>query len=187
MARDPRVNLVFAHNLPRYIAIGVDPNDAQRLIARVERWEDWCRLWSEEAARHEALAEEARGKGRAVSAAEAYVRAAIYYHCGKHLFAGHAVEWRAAHDSVVPCHRRQALLNRSDCRQTALHPSCSNRLSLIDLSGCSFRTHLKGTTPSFPTRIDYRGFAGQPGAQFLEHQLRRVLDLPQCSSRTGFL
>jgi 2,6-dihydroxypseudooxynicotine hydrolase len=104
MTRDPQVDLIFSHNLPRYIAIGVDPNDAQRLIARIERWEDWCRLWSEEAARHEVLAEEARDKGRALSAAEAYVRAAIYYHCGKHLFAGHADEWRAAHDNVVRCY-----------------------------------------------------------------------------------
>jgi len=104
MTRDLRVDQIFSHNLPRYVAIGVDPNDAQRLIARIERWEDWCRLWSEEAARHEALAKEAKDKGRAVSAAEAYVRAAIYYHCGKHLFAGHPDEWRAAHESVVRCY-----------------------------------------------------------------------------------
>jgi hypothetical protein len=54
--------------------------------------------------RHEALAQEARSKGRALTAAEAYVRAAIYYHCGKHLFAGHPDQWRAAHDSVVRCY-----------------------------------------------------------------------------------
>jgi hypothetical protein len=103
MLRDPRVDLISLHNLPRYVAIGVDPNDAQRLIPRIERWEDWCRLWSEEAARHEALAKEAADKGRVVTAAEAYVRAAIYYHCGKHLFAGHADEFRAAHDRMVWC------------------------------------------------------------------------------------
>jgi hypothetical protein len=61
--RDPRVDLISLHNLPRYIAIGVDPNDAQRPLPRIERWEDWCRLWSEEAARHEALAKEAAYKG----------------------------------------------------------------------------------------------------------------------------
>lgn len=59
MSRDSQVDLIFSHNLPRYIAIGVDPNDAQRLKGRIERWEDWCRLWSEEAARHVALAQEA--------------------------------------------------------------------------------------------------------------------------------
>jgi len=104
MTRDPQVDLVFSHNLARYVATGVDPNDAQRLIARIERWEDWCRLWSEEAARHEALAKEATDRGRVVTAAEAYVRAAIYYHYGKHLFSGRADEWRATHDSVVRCY-----------------------------------------------------------------------------------
>jgi len=104
MTTDPQVDLVFSHNLARYVATGVDPNDAQRLIARIQRWEDWCRLWSEEAAQHEALAKEATDKGRVMSAAEAYVRAAIYYHYGKHLFAGHSDEWRAAHDSVVRCY-----------------------------------------------------------------------------------
>ena len=44
MARDPRVDLVFEHNLARYVATGIDPNDAQHLIGRIERWEDWCRL-----------------------------------------------------------------------------------------------------------------------------------------------
>ena len=33
MSREPQIDLVFAHNLARYVAIGVDPNDAQRLIA----------------------------------------------------------------------------------------------------------------------------------------------------------
>ena len=104
MTSDPQVDLVFAHNLARYIATGVDPNDAQRLIARIDRWENWCRVWSEEAASHEALAKEATHNCRALTAAEAYVRAAIYYHYGKHLFAGHLNEWRAAHDSVVRCY-----------------------------------------------------------------------------------
>jgi hypothetical protein len=35
-----------------------------------------------------------------VTAAEAYVRAAIYYHYGKHLFSGRADEWRAARPAV---------------------------------------------------------------------------------------
>ena len=90
VTRDPQIDQIFSHNLPRYVAIGVDPNDAQRLILRIERWEDWCRLWSEEAARHEALAKEAADQSRAVTAAEAYVRAAIYYYYVKNLFSGHA-------------------------------------------------------------------------------------------------
>ena len=71
MARDPRGDLA-AHNLARQVATGIDPKDAQRLIDHVERWgwEDWCRFWSEDAARHQNLAKEAADKGRTVSAAE---------------------------------------------------------------------------------------------------------------------
>ena len=72
MARDPQVDLAFAHNLTRQVATGIDPNDAHRLIHQAESWgwEDWCRFWSEEAARHQKPAKEAADKGRAVSAAE---------------------------------------------------------------------------------------------------------------------
>jgi RND family efflux transporter MFP subunit len=73
MTRDLQVDLVFSHNLARYVATGVDPKGAQRLIACIERWEDCCGRWSEEATRHEALAKEAADKGRTVSAAEAAV------------------------------------------------------------------------------------------------------------------
>jgi len=59
MPRDSQVALVLSHMTPRYLATGVDPNDLQRLVARIERWDDWCRIWCAEAARHENLAQEA--------------------------------------------------------------------------------------------------------------------------------
>ena len=47
MQRDPQVDLIFSHFIPRYEATGVDPNDLRALMPRVTRWSDWCRLWSE--------------------------------------------------------------------------------------------------------------------------------------------
>jgi hypothetical protein len=35
MARDPKIELVFAHKT-RHVVTGVDPNDAQRLVARIQ-------------------------------------------------------------------------------------------------------------------------------------------------------
>ena len=87
MPRDPQVDLIFSHFTPRYVATGVDPNDLERLKARIERWDDWCRLWSEEAAAHARLGLEALDGRNMVTASEAFLRAAIYYHYGKHLFA----------------------------------------------------------------------------------------------------
>jgi hypothetical protein len=65
---------------PRYIQTGVDPFDLERLVERIDRWEDWCWIWSEEAKVHETLAERALERGRALTAAEAYLKASIYYH-----------------------------------------------------------------------------------------------------------
>ena len=104
MASDPRVDLMFSHNRPRYEATGVDPNDLRAIMERIDRWEDWCKVWSAEGARHEATAREASGNMLVVTAAEAHIRASIYYHYGKHLFAGHPDEFKAAHDSMLRCY-----------------------------------------------------------------------------------
>lgn len=73
---------VFAHWFPRMIVAGADMNDVLRIRARVKSWEDWPGLWREEGDKHRKLAEEAENAGHAVTAGEAYRRAAIYYHYG---------------------------------------------------------------------------------------------------------
>jgi 2,6-dihydroxypseudooxynicotine hydrolase len=105
MARDPQVDLVFDHMPPRYLATGVDPNDLQRLNRHIERWDDWCRIWSDEGARHEDLAIEAAKRGRNVTSAEAYLRASIYFHYAKHLFAQDPEQYLGAHQRMLACYR----------------------------------------------------------------------------------
>jgi alpha-beta hydrolase superfamily lysophospholipase len=104
MPRDPQVDLVFSHFTPRYIATGVDPNDLDRLKARIEHWDDWCRIWSDEAAKHAQFGEEALQFGRRTTASESFLHAAIYYHYAKHLFADRPDEYRAAHDHMLRCY-----------------------------------------------------------------------------------
>lgn len=108
MARDPQVDLIFSLFTPRYLGTGVDPNDLNRLVARIDDWGQWCRIWSDEASRHERLAAEAAARGRRVTAAEGLLRAAIYYHYAKHLFANSPEEYRAAHDSMLRCYMAAA-------------------------------------------------------------------------------
>jgi hypothetical protein len=43
MAKDPQVDLIFSHFTPRYVATGVDANDLDRLKARIDTWDEWCR------------------------------------------------------------------------------------------------------------------------------------------------
>jgi dienelactone hydrolase len=108
MASDPQVDLIFSHFTPRYVATGVDPNDLQQLVDRIDRWSDWCRVWCEAAARHEALAKEAAARGRTMTAAEAFLRAAIYYHYAKHLFGENPEQFRAAHVRMLRCYMAAA-------------------------------------------------------------------------------
>src|ERR1700710_654092 len=109
MASDPRVDLTFSLFKPRYIQTGVDPFDLERLVERIDRWEDWCAIWSDEARRHEELAEDAIAKGRDTTAAEAYLRASIYYHYAKHYFLVDETEFRAAHDNMMRCYTSAAI------------------------------------------------------------------------------
>jgi len=104
MASDSQVDLIFSHFTPRYIATGVDPNDLNTLVKRIDRWDDWCRIWSEEAHIHEVLAQQAADAGRHITAGEAWLRAAIYYHYGKHLFGAHPEQYVAAHDAMLRCY-----------------------------------------------------------------------------------
>jgi len=108
--RDPQVDLIFSHFTPRYEATGVDPNDLRALMPRITQWSDWCRMWSEEGGRHEALGLEALAQGFKVTAGEAFVRAAVYYHYGKHLFADRPDEFRVAHEAMLRCYGAAAPL-----------------------------------------------------------------------------
>lgn len=110
MPRDPQVDLVFAHMTPRYLATGVDANDLQRIATCIDQWNDWCRVWSEEAALHETQAREAAAHNRHVTASEANLRAAIYFHYAKHLFAHDPEQYVVAHRRMLACYQAAAPL-----------------------------------------------------------------------------
>ena len=106
MARDERVQSAIDNWAPRFISNGVDANDFQRVTNSVERWDDWCRKWSECGALHEQMGELAEGLGNYISAAQHYFQAAISYHFGKYLFVHKPDELRAAHEHVVRDYQR---------------------------------------------------------------------------------
>jgi len=98
---DARVQAAVDHWAPRFIQAGVDANDFARTTARVERWEDWLGAWCETAEQHEALAREAEAAGRAVTAGEAWLRAAVCFHFGKFVWVLDEARSRAAADRAV--------------------------------------------------------------------------------------
>jgi hypothetical protein len=62
---DARVAAAAAHWSNRFTANGTDYGDFAATLARITRWEDWCREWGVTAARYEQLAEAAGVTNRA--------------------------------------------------------------------------------------------------------------------------
>jgi 5-aminopentanamidase len=107
-APDKRVAAATAHWAARFVANGTSYPDFQATMARIARWDDWCREWGRTARHYEQLAETAEAAGRTITAGEAWRRAALCWHWGKFVFTDHPEEQRAAHERTVACFRRGA-------------------------------------------------------------------------------
>jgi dipeptidyl aminopeptidase/acylaminoacyl peptidase len=105
---DERVAAAAGHWAPRFVANGTDYPDVQATMARISRWDDWCREWGRTARVYEELAEDAEATGLQVTAGGAWRRAALCWHWGKFVFVEHPAEQRAAHERTVDCYRRGA-------------------------------------------------------------------------------
>jgi 2,6-dihydroxypseudooxynicotine hydrolase len=105
---DARVAAATAHWAARFTANGTDYGDFAATIARITRWDDWCREWGRTAQRYEDLARDAEAAGRQQTAGGAWRRAALAWHWGKFVFVDHPDEQRAAHDRAVGCFARGA-------------------------------------------------------------------------------
>ncbi|MFQ5420823.1 MAG: alpha/beta hydrolase family protein [Anaerolineae bacterium] len=110
MIEDSKIREALHHWTPRFLAIGVDYNDLQRIIGNMQSWDDWCRVWSEMGAEHEALAEQALTNGHTYTAGEVFSRAAIYYHFGQMIFYTDKVQKLAAHRRQVELYVKAAPL-----------------------------------------------------------------------------
>jgi dienelactone hydrolase len=84
--RDARVRIAAAHWGPRFVANGVDLSDFTATLERIQTWDQWLAEWSRTAEGYERLAREAEARGRALTAAEGWRRAALCWHFGKFVF-----------------------------------------------------------------------------------------------------
>jgi 2,6-dihydroxypseudooxynicotine hydrolase len=106
MAVDARVQTAITNWAPRFLANGIDPNDFQRVTARVSDWSTWLREWSDCGAMHQAMGEEAERAGQHESMAYHLFHAAMAYHFGKFLAVEFPDQLRVAHDLAVSCYAR---------------------------------------------------------------------------------
>lgn len=97
-----------AHWAHRFVANGTDYADFQATLARISRWDDWCREWAVTARRYEELAEAAETASLPQTAGGAWYRAALCWHWGKFVFVDDPAQQRQAHDRAVACFRKAA-------------------------------------------------------------------------------
>jgi 2,6-dihydroxypseudooxynicotine hydrolase len=105
---DARVAAATRHWAARFTANGTDYGDFAATVARISRWEDWCREWGVTATRYEDTAQQASDAGLALTAGGAWRRAALAWHWGKFVFVDDPDQQRAAHDRCVADFRRGA-------------------------------------------------------------------------------
>ncbi|HTE59514.1 MAG TPA: alpha/beta fold hydrolase [Solirubrobacteraceae bacterium] len=105
---DARVQAAIDNWGSRLIANGVDYNDFRRVTSSLERWEDWLDAWTETADGHREEAERAHSAGNALSAGEAFARAAVAYHFAKFVW-------------VVDAERNRATTAKAIAALTAAH------------------------------------------------------------------
>jgi 2,6-dihydroxypseudooxynicotine hydrolase len=100
-ARDERVEAAIAHWAPRFTSQGVDMNDFRAVTGSLERWDDWLPAWVENGDMHAGLAREAEERGRALTAGEASVRAALSYHFAKFVWMVDMARYEDAQDRAI--------------------------------------------------------------------------------------
>jgi dipeptidyl aminopeptidase/acylaminoacyl peptidase len=80
---DERLQAAIRHWAGRFIANGIDYNDFVRTTGSISSWDDWLEAWTRTAEMHIELAEAALERDAALSAGQAYLRAAVSYHFSK--------------------------------------------------------------------------------------------------------
>jgi pimeloyl-ACP methyl ester carboxylesterase len=98
---DERIEAAVANWAPRFTSQGVDPNDFVRVTSALERWDDWLDAWCANGDAHAELAREAEDRGRALTAGQAWVRAALSYHFAKFVWMLDMDRHRSAADRSV--------------------------------------------------------------------------------------
>ena len=80
---DDRVTFTKRNWTGRFLRAEVNYGDFQRIMGKIQTWDQWLPAWAEKATEYESLAEAAEKRGARHSAAEAWRRAAMCWHYGK--------------------------------------------------------------------------------------------------------
>jgi hypothetical protein len=94
----------------RMLSQYVSPWEFEQLKQKIQTWDQWCEEWCKAAHKHADIADKALAAGNRVTAGEAYIRAALYYHWASFLFVHDQKQWRSAMEAMDACWARAAPL-----------------------------------------------------------------------------
>ncbi|MDH5507378.1 MAG: alpha/beta fold hydrolase [Anaerolineae bacterium] len=98
---DNKVQAAIANWAPRFTSQGVDYNDFIAVTSRIEKWEQWLDAWVANGDMHHGLGVAAQEQGNALTAGQAFVRAALSYHFAKFVWMVDMAKYRQAADKAV--------------------------------------------------------------------------------------
>ncbi len=107
---DRDVEVTFERFTWRFLSHYVGPWELARLREKIESWDQWCDVWSEAAAHHVGVAERAETGGHRITAGEAYIRAALFYHWATFLYGHDATRFAAGMEAMNRCWEKAAPL-----------------------------------------------------------------------------
>ena len=108
MVPKPNVEKVWRRWEARFMGAGLDYNVLLRFKAEIKDWDDWCRVWSAEAADREAFGDEAMARGHKLTAAEAWSSAAMMYHFGGMYYICDRDQFNRAHENKLAAYAKAA-------------------------------------------------------------------------------
>ncbi len=98
---DARVQAAISNWAPRFTSQGVDYNDFVRTTSQIDTWDQWLDAWAATGDMHAELAQSAENENHALSAGEAWVRAALCYHFAKFVWMVDMDKYRATANKAV--------------------------------------------------------------------------------------
>ena len=107
---DAQANEILTHGIHRFLADGVQYRDLLDIGKAIEKWSDWCPVWSDYAAAAVKRGEGALAARARATAASEFVRASIYYHYAQNVFFDDLTVKRAAQQLKIDNFKRAAIL-----------------------------------------------------------------------------
>ena len=106
---DSNVAMMYERFTWRMLANPVSPWEFEQITGRIASWDDWCGVWSTAAAEHVKRGDEAAAAGNGLTAGDAYVRAASFYHWATFYFVHDQRQFTAALEAAADAMRKAAV------------------------------------------------------------------------------